>query len=204
VHLTLKQVVQEPDEPLTHVYFPLSGMLSLLIVMEDGASVEVATVGNEGIVGLSVVLGRSISHTQTICQIAGDAMRLEVPAFREAAGMGSTLMRVLLGYAQARYDHVTQTAACNRHHSTEERCARWLLMTRDRVRGDHFPLTHEFLASILDVRRSTITLTASALQHAGLIRYRRGYVTILDRPGLEAVACECYWRIRATYDHLLG
>jgi CRP-like cAMP-binding protein len=166
VHLRQKEIIYQPDEPLTRVYFPLTGMLSILVVMQDGAGIEVATVGNEGMVGMPVFLGRLVSETQVTCQLAADAMRMEAQALTDAAAADSALFRILLGYAQARYDQVTLTAACNRHHSTEERFARWLLMTEDRMQGDDFPLTHEFVASMLDVRRVTITLTASVLQHA--------------------------------------
>ncbi len=204
VPMRFKQVLLPPHQPLAHVYFPRTGMVSLLVPMEDGAAVEIATVGNEGLLGMALFLGPSTSQLEAVCQIAGEAARMEAAAFREMVEQSRALHRLLHGYAQARFDQVVQTAACNRHHSTEERCARWLLMTQDRVLGDTFPLTHELLAHMLDVRRATVTLVASALQHAGYIRYARGRVTVLDRAGLEAVACECYRRVRATYERLIG
>jgi CRP-like cAMP-binding protein len=155
-------------------------------------------------VGLPLFLGPAINRTRAVCQLQCEAVRLDASAFTEFVRSSDTFHRLLHQYAQTRYETVLQTAACNRHHSAEERCARWLLTTHDRVETDHFPITHEFLANILDVRRSTITLTASALQHAGFIRYSRGQVTILDRDGLETIACECYRVIGQTYGRLLS
>lgn len=204
VTMRFKQVILEAHRPLTHVYFPRTGMISLLVPMDDGATVEIATVGNEGMIGLPLFLGASTAGIEAVCQIGGEVAQMEGAAFQGVARQSMVLHRVLHGYAQARFDQVIQTAACNRHHSTEERCARWLLMTQDRLVVDTFPLTHELLATILDVRRATVTLVASALQHAGFIRYARGHVTILDRPGLETRACECYQRVRETYQRLTG
>jgi len=203
VDLRLMQVLGEPGEPVKHAYFPRVGMLSLIVVLEDGAGVEVTTVGNEGMVGLPLFLGPAVNRTRVVCQLPGEAVRLDASTFTEMTRSSEAFHRLLHYYAQMRYEHVLQTAACNRHHSAEERCARWLLLTHDRVQTDQFPLTHEFLANMLDVRRSTITLTATALQHAGLIRYGRGQVTVLDRDGLETIACECYRAIKQTYDRLL-
>jgi CRP-like cAMP-binding protein len=204
VHLPLKAVIEEPTEPLTHAYFPRTGMLSLIVVLEDGAGVEVATVGNEGMVGLPLFLGPAIARTRAVCQLPCEAVRLDAAAFTELVRSSDAFQRLLHQYAQTRYDQVIQTAACNRHHSAEERCARWLLLTHDRMQADQFPLTHEFLASMLDVRRSTVTVTANALQQAGFIRYNRGQVTVLDRAGLETIACECYRAIKQTYAPLLA
>jgi CRP-like cAMP-binding protein len=203
VDLRLHRVLWAPDVPLTAVYFLRTGMVSLLVLMDDGATIEVAGVGNEGIVGLPLYLGATVAGTQAVVQLPGGAARMEAQTFLAAVDRSSRLRQLLLRYAQARFDQVVQTAACNRHHSTDERCARWLLMIQDRVLADTFPLTHEFLASMLDVRRVTVTETASGFQRSGLIRYARGQVTVVDRPGLEAVACECYQRIRRTYDSVV-
>jgi CRP-like cAMP-binding protein len=203
VDLGLHEVLWAPEVPLTAVYFPRTGMISLLVIMDDGASIEVAAVGNEGIVGLPLFLGATVGGTQAVVQLPGGAARMGAQAFLAAAVDSSRLRHLLLRYTQARFDQVVQTAACNRHHSTDERCARWLLMIQDRVLAHTFPLTHEFLASMLDVRRATITEVASDFQRSGLIRYARGQITVLDRPGLEAVACECYRIVRQTYDRLL-
>jgi CRP-like cAMP-binding protein len=204
VHLPLRQVLEEAGDPVTHAYFPRTGMLSLIVVLGDGAGVEVGTVGNEGMVGLPLFLGPPVAPTRAVCQLPSDAVRLDAAAFTALVRSSDAFQRVLCQYAQMRYAQVIQTAACNRHHGAEERCARWLLLTHDRMQADEFPITHEFLASMLDVCRTTITLTASALQHAGFIRYHRGQVTILDRLGLETVACECYRTIKHTYERLLS
>jgi len=179
-------------------------MLSLTALLEDGASVEVGTVGNEGMVGLALFLDSAIARTNTVCQLPGEALRLDAAEFVERVHGSEAFHHLLHRYAQARYAQVVQNAACNRHHGTKARFARWLLAAHDRAQDDHFPLTHEFLSNRLDVRRATITLTASALQQAGLIRYSRGHLTILDRPGLERTACECYQTVRQIYDRLLG
>jgi CRP-like cAMP-binding protein len=179
-------------------------MLALVVMLEDGAGVEVATIGNEGMAGLPLLLASVSTRTWTVCQLPGEALRLEASAFEELVRGSGALQRLLYRYAQVRYDQMVQNAACNRHHGTKARCARWLLTTRDRVEADQFPVTHEFLSSMLDVRRSTITLTASALQKAGFIRYSRGQLTILDRRGLETIACECYRAVKQIYDRLLS
>jgi CRP-like cAMP-binding protein len=203
VHLTVKQPLLEPQTPITHVYFPVDGVVSLVAVMADGATAEVTTVGHEGLVGLPVFLGAESSPILAVCQIAGDAWRLPAAAFR-AAARRAPLRELLHRYTQALLDELAQTAACNRLHPLEERCARWLLMTHDRVAADHFQLTQEFLASMLGVRRPTVSVVMSLLRRAGLVRYTRGAVTVVDRPGLEAAACECYGSVRRGYDRLLG
>jgi CRP-like cAMP-binding protein len=199
VRLRLGQVLLEPAEPVRQVYFLRSGMVSLLSCLEDGSGIEVAIVGTEGIVGLSLFLGAGVTQTRAICQLAGTAARLAAPAFLAAVQENPRLQQLLLRYTQARIDQMTLTAACNSHHGTEARLARWLLTTQDRAQNARFLLTHEFLGDMLDVRRATVSQAASAFQQAGLIRYVRGQVTIVDRPGLEARTCECYGRIRETY-----
>jgi CRP-like cAMP-binding protein len=198
--LVLKQVLYEPEEPVQHVYFLRSGMVSIVRLMADGASIGVTSVGTEGFVGLPLFLSKSVPQTRAICQLAGTAVRLAAPNFTAAVQQHPALMSVLLRYTQARFDQVTLTSACNRHHGAEARLATWLLITHDRAMTNRFPLTHELLGQMLDLRRATVSQAASALQQAGLIRYARGQVTILDRPGLEASACECYGQIRETYE----
>jgi CRP-like cAMP-binding protein len=204
VHLPSGQAIEQPGEPVTHAYFPRTGMLVLVAQLDDGAGVGVATIGNEGMVGLPLILASASTRTWTVCKLPGEALRLEASTFEELVQGSGAFRRLLYGYVHARYDQMVQNAACNRHHSTKARCVRWLLATQDRVQADQFPLTHEFLSNMLGVRRTTISLTASALQQAGLIRYRRGQLTILDRPGLEIIACECYRTVKQIYARLLS
>jgi CRP-like cAMP-binding protein len=172
--------------------------------MEDGTVVELATVGNEGMVGLPVFLGGDTMPLKAFVQIPGDAMRMKADVFKDSVNQGSPLHGLLQRYTQALFNQVAQSTACNRVHSIEERCCRWLLMTRDRVESDGFPLTQEFLSQMLGVRRPSVSVVAAILQKAGLIRYSRGRITILDREGLEAAACECYAIIKQEFDRLLG
>ena len=204
VSLAIGQVLAEPGEPLAHVYFPGTAIFSVINRMADGAAVEVGTVGNEGLVGLAALLEAEASESQTLAQIPGTAVRLPAAALVAAVEARPALRRLVHRYTQAYLTQVAQGAACNRLHGIEARCARWLLMTHDRVGGaDAFPLTQEFLGVMLGVRRTGVTLAAGALQDAGLIRYRRGGIRVLDRAGLEAAACECYGVVRRQYDRLL-
>jgi CRP-like cAMP-binding protein len=202
VHLEAMEIIAHPDEPLAHAYFPLTGIVSVVAIDADGAIVEVGTVGNEGLAGLPAVLGLGASPFQTMGQVPGRHARLPMPALLAAAQPGTALHALLLRYAQAYSVLCGQSAACNRLHPMEERCARWLLMTHDRVAADTFPLTHEVLGQMLGVRRPSVTIAAGTLQRAGLITYHRGVVTILDRPGLEAAACECYGAIQGQFARL--
>lgn len=204
VTLGQKDVIYRSNHLISHVYFPVTGVVSLVTVMEDGATAEIATVGNEGMVGLPVFLGTGMVPHQAFVQVPGDAFRIEAAAFREEAERWGPMTRIMQRYTQAIFTQVAQSAACNRLHSVEERCARWLLMTHDRVISDEFPLTQEFLSQMLGVRRASVSVIARLLQHAGLIRYRRGRVTILDRQGLESASCECYHIISSEYERLLG
>jgi CRP-like cAMP-binding protein len=202
VGLEIKTVLFEPGEPIDAVYFPLDGVISLVTPLEDGAIVEVATVGNEGIVGVPLVLGGSLA-VRAISQMAGRSLRMEAPAFIRELKSGGPLQDLVQNYIQALFGQISQAAACNRLHTNEERLSRWLLMSHDRVGVDQFAITHEFLGQMLGSRRATVTLSAGILQAAGLIRYRRGQVTILDREGLEAVSCECYGAIKEELDRVL-
>jgi CRP-like cAMP-binding protein len=203
VRFGLRDPVYRQDGPLDHVYFPLAGVFSAVTVMADGAAVEVGTVGREGVLGAAAVLGADRSPVQVFCQVPGDALRLPADRFRAAATAGP-LADAVRRHLRVEFAFAAQTAACNRLHTVEDRCARWLLTTRDRVDADDFPVTQEFLATMLGVRRASVTVAAGALQDRGLIRYSRGRVVVLDRAGLEAAACECYHTLRGETERLLG
>jgi len=203
VELVLRQVLFEPNRPIEHVYFVESGVASLVSLAADGSAVETATVGHEGMVGLPVFLNAVSMAGQAFVQIPGEGYRLAAPDLREEVRRGSELAEMLGRYTQALFTLLAQTSACNRKHPVVERCARWLLLSHDRVGADTFELTHLFLSQMLGVRRASVTEAAGALQRAGLIDYRRGRMTILDRPGLEAASCECYAIVRAEFARLL-
>ena len=199
VPLRSGDVLYEPHAPLEHLYFPDSCVASMVRRMNDGSGVEVGTIGFEGIVGISAVLGARTMPTQCIIQIAGSAWRVATHALLAAvrrptmlATDGRSFSTLLHLYSQAFFEQVAQSAACNRMHSLEQRCARWLLMTHDRAIGDELALTQEFLSYMLGVRRAGVTEAAGSLQRSGLINYRHGRIRIRDRSGLEASACECY------------
>ncbi len=205
----------EPRAPITDVYFPQTAVFSMVREMTDGAGIEVGTIGREGVVGASVLAGAISMSTRCIVQIPGRAWRITTPALRAAVARSldgghapadgtAILWDLLARYAQALFEQVTQTAACNRLHALEQRCARWLLMTHDRVDGDELVLTQEFLSYMLGVRRAGVTEACGTLQRSGLIRYRHGHITVVDRAGLEAAACECYTAAVVAYDELLG
>lgn len=202
VHLEAWSSLYQADAPIEQIYFPVTGVASVTTLMADGAMVEVGTIGREGTTGLPAFFGVSSSPLPTFVQVPGDVVRLPLAAFREAAAPGSALHALLLRFAQAYYVMAAQSAGCNRLHPVEERCARWILLTHDRVGLDTFPLSHEFLGYMLGVRRASVTVAMGALQRAGLLTYRRGIVTILDRPGLEAASCECYAIIRHAFAEL--
>jgi CRP-like cAMP-binding protein len=204
VSLALKEVIYEPGQRIEHVYFPTSGVVSLLITMQDGSAVEIATVGNEGVVGMPVFLGAHTSLVRAISQIPGTALRMPVAAFKHVVEPAGAIQDVIRRYSQALVNQISQSVACNHLHSVEERMCRWLLMCHDRVGADEFPLSHEFLAQMLGVRRPSVTIAAGILQKAGLIAYRRGHVTIVDRGRLEEGACECYRVVKDEYERLLG
>src|SRR5207302_6811307 len=173
-------------------YFPTSGMVSLTVLMEDGKEIEAGTIGNEGMIGLSVALGLDFSPNKAISQIPGEGVRIPVATFMEAMQPGGTLDRLVRRYTAYCLRYANQTVACNLLHSVEERICRWLLMCHDRAGKDEFALTHEFLAEMLGVRRQTVTVIAGKLQMASVIAYRRGVVRVLQRRSLEAASCECY------------
>ena len=204
VPLPFKHVLFEQNQPQTHVWFIHRGVASLVREMADGTIVELATVGPEGLVGLPLVLGGTSVAARSIIQVAGEGARVEAEDFRELMGRCPVLHGLMLRYALAFMNQIAQSAACNRAHSIEERAARWLLMTHDRVHEASFPLTQEFLGQMLGVRRPTVSLAAGMLAKAGLIHYVRGQVTVLDRAGLEGAVCECYRAIRDEYERLVG
>lgn len=198
-----RAMAYDVGEPIEHVLFPLGAVYSMLSVMEDGRSLEIATVGREGFVGVPVLLeGGFTSEHQTFAQIGGPAVRVTSRDFRELVAELPTLRTMLHRYTLALLAQIGQAAACNRLHTLEQRCARWLLMTHDRVGRDEFPLTQEFLAQMLGVRRAGVNEAQQALSSADLISYSRGAVTILDRPALERRSCECYRLIRAEHERL--
>lgn len=187
-------VLYEARQPLSHVWFPNSGTLSVVKVMRDGTRVEVATIGQDGMASLVAFFGEDTPTTECFVQMPGEGLRMPLEAFREVSRPGQPLHDVMQRFARYEHAQMSQTIACNRLHSVPERCARWLLLTHDRAAGtaDPMPLTHEFIAIMLGVRRASVSLAAEALQRDGLISYSRGRVRVLDRAGLEKAACECY------------
>jgi CRP-like cAMP-binding protein len=204
VDLALRDCLFEVGDTITHVHFPISAVTSVVTVMSDGSAVETATVGSEGMVGLTAVLGVPTANSRAFAQVPGLALRVPAATLSRLASAHDGVDRVLSRYVLARLAQVSQTVACNRLHDVERRCARWLLMTHDRVATDQFPMTQDFLAQMLGVRRATVSLVASALQRRGLIGYRRGHMRILDRRGLEEASCECYAIVRERQARLLG
>jgi CRP-like cAMP-binding protein len=200
--LKVRQVLQHQNELVREVIFPLVGVASM-VSLGNGNSVEVATIGCEGMVGMPVFLGGQKASVEIFVQVPGEGLHLHANALRGHLENEPSLTQSLLRYTQALLTQVAQCSACNVYHPVEARCARWLLQTHDRVKGDEFPLTQEFLSLMLGVRRATVTEVAGALQERGLIRYRRGVITIVDREGLEAAACDCYELISKEYDRLL-
>jgi CRP-like cAMP-binding protein len=203
VALAFRECLYAPNEPISQVYFPCSSVISLVLPLEGGAAIEVATVGNEGMLGLPAFLGAGSIPGEAFCQIPGQALRLGAQILHQETAAGGPLHDVLLRYTQGLMNQIAQSAACNRAHSIDERCARWLLTTHDRAGSDRFPLTQEFLAQMLGVRRAGVSAAASILQRAGFIRYSRGMMTITDRPGLESAACGCYRIVRDEFERLL-
>jgi CRP-like cAMP-binding protein len=190
------EVLYAPGREITHVYFPVGGMVSVVVKMTDAAAVEVVTIGSEGVVGIPVILGVTSTGMEALWQIPGRALKIPAGVLREEIQRSASLNRLLLRYVEAVMVQVAQHVACNRSHSMEQRCARWLLRTHDRVESDEFPLTQQFLAQMLGVRRATVTIIAGALQKARLIDYSRGRIRIVNRRGLEGAACECYDVVR--------
>ena len=204
VSLEFQEVLYESGQRIRHVYFPNQGVVSVLTVMADGTAVEVSAVGNEGLVGLPVFLDVPTTPGRFVVQVPGQALRMEAGFFRKQIRPEHELYRRVQRYTCAFLFQICQSVACHSIHSVEKRCCRWLLSLHDRTATAEFPLTQEFLAQMLCVRRATVTAIAQKLQAAGLIRYRRGRMLIVDRSGLEAAACECYGAMRAQTEQLLG
>jgi CRP-like cAMP-binding protein len=202
VHMKQGELLYRTNRRIEHVYFPHRSMTSVVTTTSDGAAIEVGVIGREGMAGLSVVLGVNASPADMMVQLPDSAERLAAAMLYEEFQRGGALQNLLLRYAHATLVMVAQTAACNRLHHIAERLARWLLMCRDRVVSDELPLTHEFLAMMLGIRRAGVTETALTLQAEGLITYKRGHITITDEAGLEAFACECYGIVRAEFERL--
>jgi len=203
VTLALGQMLYEPGGQLRYAYFPTSAILSLHYVMESGSSAEFAGVGNEGMLGVALFMGGDTTSSSAVVQTAGRAYRMERRALKEAFDKAGTLQQLLLRYAQALFTQTAQTAACNRHHSVDQQLCRWLLLTLDRLPAQELIMTQELVASMLGVRREGITDAAGKLQRAGLISYRRGHISVLERTGLEAHVCECYAVVKKEFDRLL-
>jgi CRP-like cAMP-binding protein len=204
VSFEYKQTLYQPNTPIEWVYFPVKGVASLVNTMRDGSEVEVGTIGNEGMVGLPVVLGDNVTPTHAYVQVPGSGLRLSSSILREAMRESVSTRTVMLHYAHAFLSQVTQLAACAHLHSVDQRCCRWLLMTHDRVQTDNFLLTQEFFAMMLGVRRTSVTTVANKLKRRKMIDYKRGHVTVLDRAGLESCSCECYAAMKVEFDRLLG
>jgi CRP-like cAMP-binding protein len=204
VPLNYRQSLYRANKPLGYVYFIETGVGSLVNTMANGDAAEVGTIGNEGVVGLPLLLGDDRAPTSVYVQVPGTGLRMTAAALRKELARSASMRAVMLRYVHAVFNQVAQSAACNQFHSIEQRCARWLLMTHDRMHSDEFLLTQEFLAMMLGVQRTGVSVAASALQRAGLISYSRGIVTMLDRRGLQRRACECYGVSKREFDRLLG
>jgi CRP-like cAMP-binding protein len=203
VVMPLGQVLYEPGGTLSHVYFPTNSIVSLLYVMENGASAEIAVVGNEGIVGVSLFMGGESTPSRAVVQSAGEGFRLRAQMMKEEFNRAGPVLHLLLRYTQALITQMAQTAVCNRHHSLDQQLCRWLLLSLDRLQNNELVMTQELIANMLGVRREGVTEGALKLQQDGLIRYARGRITVLDRSGLEKRTCECYAVVKKEYDRLL-
>ena len=203
VYLQLGEVLYESGSMLHHTYFPTNSIVSLLYVMEDGASAEIAVVGNEGMLGVALYMGGGSRPNRAVVQSAGYAYRLLASLFQQECSHNRPLNRLLLRYIQALITQTSQTAACNRHHSVDQQLCRWLLLSLDRLNGNELVMTQELIADMLGVRREAVTEAALRLQRSGLIHYSRGHIAVLDRPGLEARVCECYRVVKKEFDRLL-
>jgi CRP-like cAMP-binding protein len=201
--LALGQVMYEPGATLSHVYFPTTAIISLLYVMENGAPGEIAVVGNEGLVGVALFMGGESTSSRAVVQSAGLGYRLRSQELKNEFGSNVPVLHLLLRYTQALITQMSQTAVCNRHHSLDQQLCRWLLLSLDRLQGVELVMTQELIANMLGVRREGVTEGATKLQDAGLIRYARGRITVINRAGLEERSCECYAVVKKEYDRLL-
>jgi CRP-like cAMP-binding protein len=204
VHMPLGEVLYESGGRLQHVYFPTTSIVSLLYVMADGASAEIAVVGNEGVLGISLFMGGETTPSRAVVQSAGYGYRLKSQLLKQEFKRAGPMMHLLLRYTQALITQMSQTAVCNRHHSVEQQLCRWLLLSLDRLASFELTMTQELIANMLGVRREGVTEAAGKLRHAGVIRYNRGRITVLDRPRLEEEVCECYSVVKKEFDRLLS
>jgi CRP-like cAMP-binding protein len=203
VEMPLGHVLYESGRTLSHVYFPTTAIVSLLYVLEDGSSAEIAVVGLEGVVGISLFMGGESTTSRAVVQSAGTGYRMRSQVIKDEFNRAGPVLHLLLRYTQALITQMAQTAVCNRHHSLDEQLCRWLLLSLDRLPGNELVMTQELIANMLGVRREGVTEAALKLQAADLIRYARGHITVLDRPGLEQRTCECYAVVKKEYDRLL-
>ena len=203
VKLELGQVLHEAHDVILHIYFPVTAIVSLLFVLENGASTEISVVGNEGIVGLSLIIAGGSTPTRAVVQSAGEALRIDAQFLRQEFLRVPAVLHLLLRYTQALITQMAQTAACNRHHSLDQQLCRWLLLSMDRLKGCVLIMTQDLIANMLGVRREGVTEAAGRLQLAGLIKYKRGHITVLDRHRLEKRTCECYRVVQKEYVRLL-
>ena len=203
VQMKLGDVLYEPNLPMRHVYFPSNGIVSLLYVMEDGDSAEIALVGNEGFVGVSLIMGGETTSSRAVVQSGGPTYRIKSALLVEEFMRGGPMQKQLLRYTQALLTQMAQTAVCNRHHSLDQQFCRWLLLSLDRLPSNELTMTQELIANMLGVRRESVTEAAGKIQRAGLISYHRGRITVIDRAGLEERVCECYAVVKAECDRLL-
>jgi CRP-like cAMP-binding protein len=203
VDLPLGMVLYESGAQMAYVYFPTTAIVSLLYVLENGASAEIAVVGHEGLVGIAIFMGGGSTPCRAVVQSAGKGLRLRADAMKDEFGRSSPVMHLLLRYTQALITQMSQTAVCNRHHSLDQQLCRWLLLSLDRLTGNNLVMTQELIANMLGVRREGVTEAALNLQKNGLISYARGHIKVLDRPGLEQRTCECYQVVKAEYERLL-
>ena len=204
VKMPLGEVLYESGGHLSYVYFPTTSIISLLYVLENGASAEIAVVGNEGILGIAIFMGGESTPSRAVVQSAGYGYRLQADHIKKEFSRAGPVLNLLLRYTQALITQMAQTAVCNRHHSIEQQLCRWLLLSLDRLQGDTLIMTQELIANMLGVRREGVTEAAGRLLHAGLINYRRGKITVLDRSGLEKSVCECYHVVKLEFDRLLS
>jgi CRP-like cAMP-binding protein len=204
VHMPLGDVLYESGCKLHYVYFPTTAIISMLYVLEDGSSAEIAIVGNEGLLGIALFMGGETTPSRAVVQSAGWGYKLKSHLMKSEFKRGGPLMTLLLRYTQALITQMTQTAVCNRHHSIEQQLCRWLLLSLDRLSSDSLTMTQDLIANMLGVRREGVTEAAGKLQRAGYIRYSRGHITVLDRPGLEMRVCECYAVVKLEFDRLLS
>jgi CRP-like cAMP-binding protein len=204
VSMSLGEVLYESGDKMTHIYFPTTAIISLLYIMQNGATAEIGIAGNNGLIGIALFMGGETTSSRAVVQSAGNAVRMKAEALKTAFALGGVFQSILLRYTQSLMTQISQTAVCNRLHSLEQQLCRWLLINHDQLQTDKLVMTHDLIANMLGVRREGVSIAAGNLQKKGLIKYVRGTITMLDRDGLEAAVCECYRVVKEEYDRLLG